>query len=108
MKVGDIVTVRDGSYSMCLGGNGRLEHECGNNLRERHWKVLAKDLVLPTDGEPYGGYVKPNDIMLCEQKAPEHLLFTREHFCVVTDRPEPNHETVVVPKGTESITISFA
>jgi len=112
MKVGDIVEVNDGSYSLFYDGSGELVHTNGNNLRGRRFRVLLADAVLPVDNpclyydsvyEP----PQPNDLMLCEVAAPEHILFTRAQSCNSVARPAEVAEKaeIIVPFGTKIVVI---
>ena len=83
MKVGDIVEVRDGSYSLFYDGSGEMPYTSGNDLRGRRFRVLLAGVVLPADYRYSWQEKQQNDLMLCEEKAPEHVLFTQQRFCVV-------------------------
>ena len=94
MKVGDIVEVRDGSYSLSYGGSGEVCNAYGVELRDRRFRVLLTDATLPTDDRPRHWNVPPNDLMLCEVQAPEHILFTQQRFCKLFSRPAKVTEKV--------------
>jgi hypothetical protein len=110
MKIGDIVEVHDGSYSLLCDGSGDPPaHVDGISLRRRRFRVLFIGPEMPTD-YPRGievGLVKPNNLMLCEVKAPEHVLFTQIRFCTVVDRPAevPIRAIVIVPFSMQVVTI---
>ena len=111
MKVGDIVTVHDGSYSLYYGGDGEVCHTSGNDLRNRRFRVLLTGVTLPND-DPFICYNRlheapPNDLMLCEVKAPEHVLFTQSRFCKIVDRlvKATERAEVVIPFGTKTVVI---
>ena len=107
MKIGDVVTVTDGSWCMHYSGSGELEHIYGIQLNARRWKVLAVDLVGPADrsnDEPD----RPNNIMLCEVGCPEKILFVQSRFCV-TVGVSRHHATarVTVPADTKELIVTF-
>lgn len=84
MRVNDLVTVHDVSFSMFYAGHGALVPQSGVMLRERQWRILALNLVAPTGPRAD----KPNDTMLREESFTENILFTRAEFCVSIFREE--------------------
>ncbi len=102
MKCGDIVTISDGSYCLCYAGQGELHHIFGNNLLNRRWTVLCRNLRLPSDVE--GEW---NDLLLCEVDNPANLLFSRARHCLVVVASDPNAIHVTVPAGTTKLIVAF-
>jgi hypothetical protein len=110
MQVGDIVTIYDGSYNMFYDGNGELGSVNGMSLRGREFRVLLIQNGMPTYvPEPliFKG-TSSNSLMLCEVNAPEHILFTRSHFCRVVRRTKqptevPKEVEIAIPPFTKSI-----
>ena len=109
MKVGDIVTVTDGSWCLFYSGDGDLYALSGNALRGRKWRVLAKCQGAPTDNPEGCPLDAPNDVVLSEIACPEHLLFSQARFCSPTgDRREPIEPLhIAVPVGTRSLVLTF-
>jgi hypothetical protein len=116
MKVGDIVEVHDGSYSLFYGGSGVPVHVDGANLKWRRFRVLLAGVVLPFDStylvNPASCHARrmQNNLMLCEVEAPEQILFTQARFCNVVftrpiDAPPSSHVEVVIPFGIKSVAI---
>lgn len=113
MKVGDIVSVHDGSYSMFYAGVGSLEHLSGNALRGRQWRVLAANLKAPTGSSSSSTQPPPNDLMLCEQDYPEHILFTWTRACTPIGRAATDagakreSVAVTVPASAKELLVRF-
>lgn len=104
MKIGDIVAVDDGSWSLSVI-NGSLEHVSGNNLGGRRFRVLSTGGEYPTEDHGDRG-VKRNDIILIDEKDPHYVLFIREAFCrVVTPSPSAPLDTVdlTIPPGVTTV-----
>lgn len=103
MKTGDIVTVRDGSYSLLYSGSGELKPASLTVLRDRHWRVIAANVTLPTD-RPTD---RENDAVLCEVVAPEQILFTQARFCTTVSRSTkvPEQLEIVIPSGMKKIVL---
>ena len=117
MKVGDIVKVNDGSFNLFYGGSGVPCQISGCDLKGRTFRTLLVGVILPSHYYDYSGvglsYGRAeNDLMLCEVTAPEHILFTQSRLCTILSRPTPaikappsDHAEVVVPFGTETVTV---
>lgn len=84
MRVGDIVTIHDGSWHQIYSGNGTLTHRHGLGLeRSRKWRVVATGENLSFPSAP-NSPCQPdchNDTMLCEEGHPEIIVFTASRFC---------------------------
>ena len=80
MRVGYIVSVADGSWSLGFMGQGGLVSPGGCSLNGRRWVVVAVGGPLPTKPNRAN---EINDVMLSEVGAPEHILFTQCRFCNV-------------------------
>lgn len=107
MKVGDIVTLRDGSYNMILNG-GVLEHITRIVHEKRRYQVLGLSGAYPTDNSHSpSGYAESNDTMLVDGNDCDFVLFTQERFCkVVTPAPvkfPPDQIEIVVARGTKEV-----
>jgi hypothetical protein len=109
MKIGDIVKVNDGSYSLFYAGDGEISQLTGNDLRGRTFKVLLADTKLPTTPSRYTGAMPrvQNDMMLCEMPETENVLFTQSRFCELLSRPTevPDKLEVTIPYGTKEVVI---
>lgn len=112
MRIGDIVTVRDGSGSLILRPGAELTHEPSIYFPGRQWEVLALGCVLPVcEGslQAHNNTVlrEVNNTVLREVNAPEHILFTQETFCVVQKHKadEPHNFTVTLPPGVSTAII---
>ncbi len=107
MKVGDIVRVTDGSWSMLYDGNdGSLWHPGGITKGNRRWVVMATCLVGPVytgNSDP----VRPNNVMLREMDHPKNVLFTRTDHCIPAIIPPPEPERVTVPADTKKLTVTL-
>ena len=107
MKVGDIVRVRDWSWSLLYLGCGAPE-ATWNKDGHRRWRVLMTGEMFPVNEE--SRHLNPlaqNDTMLCDINQPEAILFTFSTFCDIIS-PAPSKPGVVhlnVPLGTKSVTI---
>ena len=80
MRIGDIVRVHDGSWSMAIV-NGFLDHVIGAAFRnDRKFRVIAKGGEYPT--ADYGDTAAiRNDIILIDVNDPDFILFSRQQFC---------------------------
>lgn len=97
VKIGDYVTVKDGSWSMELV-NGEWKHDLPADTRRQHevWRVMATGLKLPTYIPSWLTMgVSDNDVLLTRVGNEGHLLATRAEFLkvvsdmeIVTDRME--------------------
>ena len=108
MKVGDIVQVADGSWSMSLI-SGSLKHVYGDSLIARRYRVLCIGGEYPTHDRDDRG-IKRNDIMLVDVNDSDHVLFTQQAFCrVVTPVPSAPHDTVdlTIPSGVTTVKLHF-
>jgi len=77
MKVNDIVTVSDGSWS--------AEFKCGKLAaaavdQSRKWRVLAVNCKLPSEGELYSRTDCPNDTIITPCNEPDRIVFTHSRF----------------------------
>ena len=103
MKVGDIVEVFDGSWSMSLI-KGEMQHVSGTGLAHRKFRVLA------TGGNYPGDYQtcipdEPNDTLLVDVKDPDFVLFIQEASCRVLKSRESDVVEITVPSGTDKIVL---
>lgn len=100
MKTGDIIIVLDGSWGLFYPGNGSVGPANGIGGTGRRFRVLLTGVMLPST-EQY----RVNDTMLCEECAPEKILFTKATYCKVVDRsPNVQDETeIVIPSGTKKV-----
>ena len=106
MKVGDIVTLRDGSYSMTLI-KGVLEYIVGIPRQSRRYRVLGLGGVYPTYNYNTHEVTHGNETMLVDVDNLDFILFTQERFCdVVTPAPAkfpPDQIEIVVARGTKEV-----
>lgn len=108
MKINDIVSVHDGSYSLHYRGSGELKPTYGlSPMSSRRWRVLATGVTLPADH-----FNKENDTMLCEENAPEHILFTQARFCTLVKcycaLPKLSKQVeITVPLGTKTVILNI-
>ena len=104
MKVGDIVELRDASYSMALV-EGVLKRVWGIFHHHCHYRVLALEGAYPTDN-PFD-HGASNDIMLVDVNDPNFVLFTQERFCrALAPECATGPATIVkipVPRGTKEV-----
>ncbi|KKM73602.1 hypothetical protein LCGC14_1408870 [marine sediment metagenome] len=77
MKVGDIVTFTDSSFSFTIVKD-RLEHHSGELQRE-NWIVIAMNCVLPVEDIRYSGKHQHNDAIVQGQST-GIIVFTQERF----------------------------
>lgn len=111
MKVNDIVTVHDGSYSQTLI-KGKMGHTTGYSLRNHRFRVHGMDGEYPTDNEytptQWSGI---NNALLVDIDDPDFVLFTQERFCKVWKSVSRNVSsaplTLAVPRGTKEILLNL-
>ena len=98
MRVNDIVSVHDGSYSMSLV-KGILKHTDGISLQKRSYRVNGISGMYPTERTHRN--TGTNDTLLVDVKDSDFVLFTQERFCTIVTPPA--EIKVVIPRGTKSI-----
>jgi len=108
MKTGDIVMLRDSSYSMSLV-KGVLKHIMRLILENRHYRVLSLSGAYPTDNSHVCGKVESNNTMLIDVNDSNFILFTQEQFLnIVTPvqpalKLSPDQIEITVPRGTKEV-----
>lgn len=93
MKIGDIVRVTDGSYSLSLQV-GELLSVGGTELRDRLFRVVSLNEFYPTNSPLCD---TQNDTLLVDESNSNFVLFTQERFCY------PGTLVVKVPHGTKEV-----
>ncbi len=81
MKIGDVVEIRDGSYSACYAGENLYE-EAAIACQPRSYIVLLMQDGLPAfHSHPWPKYVRyDNDVLIQDVNDPTRLVFTRQAF----------------------------
>jgi len=104
LKVGDIVTIWDDSWSFCYDPNRMPPHLVSEPLasganRQARWRVLASgEHCFPANPSVVQPDPPRNDTMLAEVDRPERIAFIQGQFCKLVDPPIV---TVHVPKGVK-------
>ena len=86
VKKGDVVTVIDGSYSVCAATGERGDR----SLNHERWKVLLMNMVGPAQSHSSDGLVTyidgvPNDVMIKSLETDE-IFFIRSSFLKVAQK----------------------
>lgn len=109
MKVGDVVKVVDGSYSMSLV-KGDMQHVSGISLLSERFRVLAVSGTYPAQHSVVGADGDFNDSMLVHVNDPDFVLFIQERFCRVTlgskTSPADTIEVALRP-GTKRLVVTL-
>lgn len=108
MKIGDIVHVHDGSWCLFYDGAGEVVHYSGTALRGRRFRVLITGATLPADNRDDPDIT--NDTMLCDEEAPEEILFTQAGHCALITRPTKVQDRMelAIPRGTKTVVIRMS
>lgn len=102
MKIGDIVTITDGSFSIGTS-DGQLKHIHGCEMHGRRYRVLSVGGSFPT----HGSY-PPNNTMVVDVKDPTQIVFIQEDQCCAVAPPKGNSTAVIpVPAGTKKVVLIF-
>ena len=105
MKVGDIVTVHDGSWSMAIV-NGVLKNVHGDALLGRQFRALSFGGQYPTTDHGWSS-IPRNDMMAVDTKDHDFVLFTRPQHCSVVQPVPRDTMEITIPPWVVTVTLRF-
>ncbi len=76
MKVNDLVTIKDFSWSRVIDGEKNEFYGIGKEGFANQYRILAMGVTLPHDISGIGGHPQyPNDTILQPEAAPHKIIF---------------------------------
>lgn len=90
MKKGDVVTIKDSSYSFMIVDDS-LEHHAGEVQKERQI-IIAVDCDLPAYGGYYSGTSRQRNNTIVRGQLSGRITFVQQRFCRLI---APTHKVMV-------------